>query len=876
MQTVFFTIAARNYLAHVLTLFESLARTHPDCPRYLCLVDDNPDLPVAEMPAFETITVDQLGLPHFEAYTFRYTLLELSTAVKPWMFRWLQRIHQDAALVYLDPDVLVLDRLHKAERLLADGASVVLTPHLLDPVDDHHQPNELAILRSGVYNAGFVAMGASHPAVTPMLAWWCDRLQHDCVVDPASGRFTDQRWLDLVPGLFADVAILRDAGYNVAYWNLAQRPVSRHEGRWHAGDNVLSFVHFSGIDPRRPLQFSRHQNRMDIDGIGELRTIHDHYLAQLAAHGHAEHSVHTQRWDFFDDGEQISPAHRRVYRDHYDLRGPNPIERPRSMDRSLFDLPSENVAVREALPISRLMHAIWTGRDDLKRAFDLGDSEGRAAFVRWFLRIAGTEYGIAERHIEPIRRCYETGLNPARNARRRSAVFDAARRSLGTGTIRLIERSVQNSAIRTAYAVLPNRLKRSVLQTLERMSYSRAASAANADCVDPPPAATSTMTGLNLIGYARGAFGVGEMLRTIAAALEHGGVPFSVCDFPTTAGSLLSDPRIERHVSTRRPYPINLFVINADQMGAAHDYFGRAAYADHYNIANWAWELERFPRRWDSAFELVDEFWVISEFVAKALRARTDKPVIVVPPAISIVSSRRDNRHRFEFPSGRFMFLTSMDFNSYVSRKNPQAVIAAFRLAFPSSRHDVGLVVKTCNGERHVDALRALSDAAAGDPRIDIRSQMLDREAMWDLQDACDAYVSLHRSEGFGLGLAESMALAKPVVATNYSGNVDFMRAGCCRMVDYRLVALREGEYPAWRNQHWAEPSIEHAAQHMRELADDPVAARLLGERARQSIAASHSRDAMLAVVRARLAQIHAGMTRPITISRESVSSSSP
>lgn len=875
MQTVFFTIAARNYLAQVLTLFESLAQTHPDCPRYLCLVDDDADLPATESAAFETVTVDQLGLPHFEAYTFRYTLLELSTAVKPWMFRWLQGIHEDASLIYLDPDVLVVDRLHEAERLLANGASVVLTPHLLEPIDDHHQPDELAILRSGAYNAGFLAIGAGHPAATPMLAWWCDRLQHDCVVDPASGRFTDQRWLDLLPGLFADVAILRDAGYNVAYWNLAQRPVCLREGRWHAGNSTLSFVHFSGIDPGRPLQFSRHQNRMDAEGIGGLRPIHDEYLAKLAVHGHATHCARTHRWDCFVDGEQISPAHRRVYRDHYDLRGPDPIERPRSMDRTLFDLPSEAVAVRKALPVSRLMHAIWTGRNDLQRAFDLGDSEGRAAFVRWFLRIAGSEYGIAERHIEPIRRAYEAGLNPGRNAGRRFAFLNAARRSLGTGAIRLIERSVQQSVFRAAYAVLPNRLKQGVMQRLERMSYTRSTSAPTASCVDTQPAATSAITGINLIGYARGAFGVGEMLRTIATALEHGGVPFSVCDFPTTAGSLQNDRRIERHVSTRRPYQINLFVINADQMGAAHDYFGRAAYADHYNIANWAWELERFPRRWDSAFELVDEFWVISEFVAKALRARTDKPVIVVPPAISIAPSRRDNRHRLDFPSGRFMFLTSMDFNSYVSRKNPQAAIAAFRLAFPPSRNDVGLLVKTCNGERHVDALRALSDAAGGDPRIEIRNQMLDRETMWDLQDACDAYVSLHRSEGFGLGLAESMALAKPVVATNYSGNVDFMRAGCCRLVDYRMVALRDGDYPAWRNQHWAEPSVEHAAQHLRELADDPVAARLLGERARQSIAASHSRDAMLAVVRARLAQIHAGMTNPTAISREAVFSSS-
>lgn len=880
MQTVFFTIAARNYLAQVLTLFESLARTHPGCPRYLCLVDDDADLAVHTAARFETITIDRLELPDFDAYTFRYTLLELSTAVKPSMFRWLQQRHPDAALIYLDPDVLVLDRLVEAERVLRDGASVVLTPHLLEPIDDQHQPDELAILRSGAYNAGFVALRADHTAITSMLAWWCDRLEYDCVVDPASGRFTDQRWLDLLPGLFADVAILRDAGYNVAYWNLAQRPVSLRDGRWHAGDSRLAFVHFSGIDPRRPQQFSRHQNRMDADGIGALRPIYDDYLSRLAEHGHAEHVGQPHRWDRFDDGERISPAHRRVYREHHDLRGPNPVERPRSMDRSLFDLSSEMLGVREALPVSRLMHAVWSSRDDLQRAFDLGDSDGRAAYVRWFLRLAASEYGIAERHIEPIRRGYQSGLAKRRAGQRRLELPGAARRWFGAGGIRFIERSVRLPAFRFVYALIPTGLKQIILQWLERMSYARSApvptvDVAMATAVDMKPTPSSTRAGINLIGYARGAFGVGEMLRTIAAAMDHGAVPFSVCDFPTSAAPPQRDPRVERHLSTRRPYLTNLFVINADQMAAAHEYFGRAAYADHYNIANWAWELERFPRRWDSAFELVDEFWVISDFVASALRARTNKPVIVVPPAITIDARQCRDRHRFGFPAERFEFLTSFDFNSHVTRKNPHAAIAAFQLAFPASRNDVGLMVKTSNGDRHVDALRALNDAAAADPRIVVRDELFDRETMWDLQAACDAYVSLHRSEGFGLGMAESMALAKPVVATAYSGNLDFMRADNSCLVDCRLVTLREGDYPAWRNQHWAEPSIEHAAEHLRKLADDPVAARLLGERARQSMAVSHSRDAMLGVVRARLAQIHAGITCAIPNSREAVSAPS-
>lgn len=858
MQTVFFTIAARNYLAQAFTLFESLARVHPGCPRYLCLVDDDASIDNAGAVRFQTITIDELGLDDFEAFTFRYDLLELSTAVKPWMFRWLVRHHPDAALVYLDPDILVLDRFSAAERWLRNGASVVLTPHLLRPINDQHQPDELAILRSGAYNAGFVALNAGHPVVAAMLDWWCDRLQFDCVVDPASGRFTDQRWLDLLPGLFADVAILRDPGYNVAYWNLAQRPVDRRVGDWYAAGSRLVFVHFSGADPRRPRQFSRHQDRIDADGIGELRPLYDDYLARLLAQGHAVHATYTSPWDHFDDGERISTAHRRVYRDCHDLRSGSPIARPRTMDRSLFDLPSDAVAARIDLPVSRLMHAIWSARDDLRRAFDLGDREGRAAFIRWYLRWAGSEYGIADRHVAPIRDAYASGLSPARSSRPGSKLWRHCSQWVGSRATAMIESSVRFAPVRRFYAAIPDAFKQRIARRLERMRYARPEPTA-ATAREPADHAAPNGPGINLIGYARGAFGVGEMLRLIAAGLGQGGVPFSVCDFPKGEGTPQSDQRVERQLSSQRRHATNLFVINADQMGVAYDHFGRDAWDGHYNIANWAWELERFPECWDSAFELVDEFWVISHFVAGALRARTRKPVIVVPPPIAVDPRVTGNRGRFGLPVDRFVFLASFDFNSYMSRKNPLAAIAAFRLAFPAARDDVMLVIKTTNGHRHGDALRTLHAATDGDPRIEIRDELLDRDAMWCLQASCDACVSLHRSEGFGLGLAESMALGKPVVATAYSGNVDFMHADNSLLVDYTLVPLQPGDYPGWRDQRWAEPSIEHAATHLRELADDPAAARLLGAKARRSIAQTHSADSMIAVVRSRLAQIDAG-----------------
>jgi glycosyltransferase involved in cell wall biosynthesis len=202
--------------------------------------------------------------------------------------------------------------------------------------------------------------------------------------------------------------------------------------------------------------------------------------------------------------------------------------------------------------------------------------------------------------------------------------------------------------------------------------------------------------------------------------------------------------------------------------------------------------------------------------------------------------------------------LFSFDFNSFATRKNARGAIAAFRRAFGDARRDVRLLIKTINGERHPDALRQLMAATAEDERIEVRDEFLDRNGMWGLQACCDCYVSLHRSEGLGLGMAECMLLGKPVVATAYSGNLAFMDADNSCLVDYSLVPVEEGEYPAWEGQHWAEPDIEQAAGYLRRLADDPDYARRIGERAQASVRQRLSMRVSLDAMAERLTQIRA------------------
>ena len=223
MQTpVFFSIVSANYLAYAQTLMRSVRGHHPGAPRYVFVIDADPDARGLDPDLFDVVPASDLPVPHFDHMALRYSILEFNTALKPFAFLWLAARHQSQPIIYLDPDILVLAPLVDVLEATASGALAVLTPHLTAPLTDDKHPNELAILRAGAYNLGFIAVGA-HPSRGDLVRWWGKRLEFGAFVDVASGLFTDQKWIDLVPGLFPDVAILRHPGYNLAYWNLRQR-----------------------------------------------------------------------------------------------------------------------------------------------------------------------------------------------------------------------------------------------------------------------------------------------------------------------------------------------------------------------------------------------------------------------------------------------------------------------------------------------------------------------------------------------------------------------------------------------------------------------------------------------------------------------------
>lgn len=363
--------------------------------------------------------------------------------------------------------------------------------------------------------------------------------------------------------------------------------------------------------------------------------------------------------------------------------------------------------------------------------------------------------------------------------------------------------------------------------------------------------------GANVFAYLRGQFGLAECARMYSRALLGARYPTALVDVDINLPHGWNDRSLDAHIGNDAPHRVHLVFINPDFLEAALEQIGKARLAGGYIIACWFWELENIPASWLPALEHVDEILVSSRYVGEAFASATDKPILCVPLPLSEVGDSGLQRSDFGIPEDVFVFLTSFDFNSYVHRKNPFAAIRAFQQAFPLDRSDVQLLIKTSNGYRRPDRLQLLLDAVAGDPRIVVRDQVLDRADVQALQRCADVYVSLHHAEGFGLGLAECMAQGKPVMGTAWSGNMEFMDADNSALVAYTLVPVNDGEYAHHEGQRWAAADVADAARWMRRLVDEPGLAQALGERARRSILQTLSPERAARALIARIEQIH-------------------
>lgn len=350
---------------------------------------------------------------------------------------------------------------------------------------------------------------------------------------------------------------------------------------------------------------------------------------------------------------------------------------------------------------------------------------------------------------------------------------------------------------------------------------------------------TSTnISGINIFGYFSGAFGLAESGRLIVEC-------FKSNDFPV---SLISTDHLAPHhnrisyseeICNEAKYDINLFCIGQQEITSYIEAHSWSTFSKKYNIAVWFWETNVIPESHLTCLNYLDEIWVTSKYMQEHLSSKTHLPVKHFPQPIKVTYSPKLETIKDD-PLKPFTFLFCFDFFGIVERKNPMAVIYAFKKAFagnPKAR----LIIKSQNGSKLPLELKKYREAILDSQNIFWRDETLNVQAHLDLMNSCDCYVSLHRSEGFGLSLAEAMTLGKPVIGTNYSGNLDFMTPDNSYLCNYEFVSIGPGNYPYPENGIWSDVDITHAAEQMLKVFNNPHEAKLKALSGKALIEHTHS-----------------------------------
>ncbi len=745
-----FTICSNNYLANARTFFDSARRHQPDVDLFLCLADRVLPTDGLYDPDWTVVPAQQLPIPDFAGFSFRYDVMEFNTAIKPFMFQYLLDQRQYDIVLYFDPDIEIFQSLNAIIAKLSDGASFFLTPHLCAPSEEKLDPNDITIMRAGVYNLGFlgVARGAESRGV---LAWWARRLRYQCINAQTEGIFVDQKFMDLVPGFAPNAYISPDTTLNVAYWNLPQRQLEMHDEGWSVDGAPLTFFHYSGFDPNRPERLSKHDQRFDGQLPAPLERLTQAYATKLKHNGFEIISGLPYAFDRFASGTIIHPLIRQMFRQWHKIWPDDPFLSYEAYLHEPWPGASRHKAGYIVTNFMKFLHETYS---HLQTRLDLTNPNHVMELVDWYLVHAPNDLLLD------------------------LPLFEPAAARLG------------------ALGTPPNRA----------------------------PRGDSSGKAITVVGYLRTASGVGEVARQTLQTLGTMAREVEGYDVAIGVAASRDDQSCARLLVERGTAPVQIFNVNADQLPAVVEATRAYLRQPALKISIPFWELSRYPQAWLPAFDLIDEIWAPSRFIQKALAGRVNKPVIHIPVALELQPPPPLPRARFALPDDHFLFFFAFDFLSFIERKNPMAAIRAFRLAFPNASK-TSLVIKTTNGPLVPEKLRALKQKIDGQANIILLDTSLSRMDTLGLIATMDAVLSLHRSEGFGLLLAEAILLGKPVIATAYSASRELVSETTGFPVDYHIVPVKDGEYPFALGQKWAEPDAAHAAWIMRQLYTNPSSA---------------------------------------------------
>ncbi|MDP3143639.1 MAG: glycosyltransferase, partial [Candidatus Omnitrophota bacterium] len=722
------TIISKNYLAHARVLAESFKRYNRG-EVFVLLTDRIDGYFDPRKENFTLIEIDQIKerILEFNHFCFQYNTTELNTAVKPFFLEFLFEKYNLEKLVFLDPDILITNNFEKIFSLLG-SFSILLTPHITWPYSDTLKPYELDILRSGVYNLGFLGL-ANRTSAQTLLRWWKERLNRYCRVDLQAGLFVDQKWIDLIPGFFEDVFVIRDPSYNIAYWNFHYRKVNIKGSEIMVDDAPAHFLHFSGFNADDPRSVSRHQDRFKLKDLSHMKAVFNLYKEKLVLSGYDTIKNWPCAFEYFDNQAKIPDMARRIY---WEISCDNSAKFKDPFraagKESYFNWLNENIDGKFP-QVTRLMHEAYKQRLDLQRVFpDIFDVD-RRAFAEWFLLSAKKEYGFDEAFFP------QTAADKTKERKPPSVSIAAVAHYWLRNLLRICFKVIFRNNLR-----MTNNLKnldRNLQRNINRLFNPSPNQGRHKNLTDKKK-------GVNVFGYITSEMGVGEAVRADIKCLKSAGIDFSLVNITSHSPSRKKDLTFSEF-SSLAPYDINLLHVNADMLPKLYLEKNRNNFRHKYNIGSWTWELADFPQEDIKSFNYCDEIWVPSNFVLDAVSKKSPVPAVKIPYAVVIDQFKKLKRADFGLSEEDFMFLFSFDFFSYFERKNPLALIRAFNKAF-ANNEKARLVIKCSNSSFDPAALANLQKEAAG-KRVNIIDKCLYKEEVNSLMSLCDCYVSLHRSE---------------------------------------------------------------------------------------------------------------------------------
>lgn len=477
-------------------------------------------------------------------------------------------------------------------------------------------------------------------------------------------------------------------------------------------------------------------------------------------------------------------------------------------------------------PVSWFGVIVWASENRLQARFSDPLGSDRAAFSQWL----HAAFGDAAQN--PFCFMTRTGEESTSLGKAQHRTTAAMRRS--TTSARLQPRATDFRALMSSEFLFDEKATLATLRPVTRATLPR---------------------GVNVVGHFLDTSGLAEASRSTVRSVAAARYPVGTLDVGPTVVEL--EAEMWRSLEHGYRYDVSVLHQNVAHAPALLRRLGLRYLLDRYVIGYWYWELGEAPSEHDIALRYVDEIWTASTFTANALSQRSSVPVAVVPPTLDLERlTATSPTARYGLPGDRFLFLALASVHSGVARKNPHGVVEAFGRAFQGAERDrVALVLKITDLDLVPELAAYIRDAGAKLPLHVITASLTHRETV-SLMAACDAIVSLHRAEGFGLSLAEAMALGKPVIATGYSGNMDFTTDDTAYIVGYDLVALQDDHYPYRAGQIWAEPRLEAAAMRFREAYLDAPRREQTAARGRRRVLEEYGGSKAAEAVRQRITRL--------------------